>query len=179
MTSLCTQSPSLLPRLRPQVELAINLSVGWRARRLGQPEGAAASCMDGSSSSFKVRAAGVPFRPHDMSHTFISLLTENANVSEQTIRPLRGMSVRCSNATATSVRKRNRQRFRRSNDCLWSQFCRRPGAILGTLSKWVGVGRQPPRGQRERVWVREIFPNFELLVGVGISDFMACCGVSL
>jgi hypothetical protein len=26
-----------------------------------------------------------------------------------------------------------------------------------------GVGKDPPRGLRERVWVREFFPNFELL----------------
>ena len=37
-----------------------------------------------------------------------------------------------------------------------------------------GVGKDPPGGQRKRVWVREFFANFELLVGVGIGEFLAC-----
>lgn len=36
------------------------------------------------------KAAGVRYRPHDMRHTFISRLAENANVSEQTIKALAG-----------------------------------------------------------------------------------------
>ena len=71
--------------------------------------------MDGSSSSFKVRAAGETLRAHDTRHTFISLLTENANVSEQTIGALTGMSVRSA--------------LERLLIGLLSQFCRRPGTM--------------------------------------------------
>jgi integrase len=81
-----------------------------------------------------LKQAGVHYRWHDLRHTFISRLAENANTSEQTIRGWPATSAaRCWNATRIFAPKLSKQQFARWKIMHSNGFRMRPGTKMATI----------------------------------------------